>query len=1233
MRVAGRGNRLARTALVLILGLGAVRADSIVFEQGAATRYLANSADPGIEMTWTAPDFVEGPGWSDGTFGIGFEDGPPGEGAEALIETSVPVGTRSVYTRTTFEVSDPSSVFSLFLGLDYDDGVVAWLNGVEVYRSPEMWYRPTVWDTAVGLHESSNGAVPDYEPLRDLSSAALPQLVAGENVLAMGVWSQGLDDMLLVPQLRLNRLLTRKPYLQRQSASSVVIRWTTGTPTISRVEYGTAVGNLDFSVQSGTTTTEHEVELTGLDPNTRYYYSVGTPTERLAGGDPQHYVETPPETGTPKPTRIWVLGDSGLGNVPATDVRDAYREYTGSADTQLWLMLGDNAYPSGTEVQYQDNLFDIYSEILPRAALWPTIGNHDLPDGLVDTWPYFDLFTLPMQGEAGGVMSGTESYYAFDYANIHFVVLDSMHSSRAVGSPMLTWLASDLAATDQEWIVAFWHHPPYSKGGHDSDNPEGAQFQLQEMRENVLPILDAHGVDLVLSGHSHSYERSYLVDGHYGFSDSFDQSMLIDGGDGNEQGDGAYQSQGPGVVYGVAGSSSQTTVGSAIDLGGTGPNHPVMHVSLLELGSMVLEINGNRLDARFLSDAGEIRDEFTLIKGAPPVAPLAEFQADPLVALAPAMVSFTDLTQNGPTVWDWDFEDDGTVDSRAPSPTHQYSSPGEYSVRLAVANSAGSDALLKTGYVCVTGGSPEPIADLVLRPDKATINWVPDAGSMDYDVVRGDLIVLRAGGSFEGSQRTCFATGQQPFLVDAATPLSGAGFYYLVRGSNCGPEVGTYDSTGPHQAASRDLALQGLGAACACPDGSDADADGFCTGYDNCPETGSDDLGDQDADGIGDVCDGCPEDPFKSDPGACGCGFVEVDTDGDTVPDCVDGCPADPDKDDPGFCGCGNPDDDTDGDQTVDCLDDCPMDPEKTEPGLCGCGDAECWLHLGSGSTEDLVAVDFPAGGPIGYAVGRSGTVLKTIDAGYTWSPQASGTLEHIRDVDFPVDALTGFAVGERLTVLKTVDGGANWVPLVNPNSIDLAGVDFPVDALTGFAVGENGLIIKTTNGGNDWSVLSSTTVQPLESIHFPVDTTTGYAAGQNGKIVKTDNGGLSWTQLNSGTTVDLVSIVFPSDTLTGYAVGDLGTILKTTDGGSAWIPQDSGVTRSLRGLDFSAAGTIGFVVGQSGSILRTDADGTAWTSETSPTSRTLRSFQITADETRGYAVGDLGTILILIRE
>jgi hypothetical protein len=129
------------------------------------------------------------------------------------------------------------------------------------------------------------------------------------------------------------------------------------------------------------------------------------------------------------------------------------------------------------------------------------------------------------------------------------------------------------------------------------------------MREFALPILEAYGVDLVLSGHSHSYERSMLLAGHYGASDTLTGAMMIDSGDGREGGDGTYEKPGAtteGAVYVVAGSSGKT---SSADL-----DHPAIYISLLELGSVVLDVDDARMDATFLDDSGSVQDSFTIRK-------------------------------------------------------------------------------------------------------------------------------------------------------------------------------------------------------------------------------------------------------------------------------------------------------------------------------------------------------------------------------------------------------------------------------------------------------------------------------------------------------------------------------------------------------------------------------------------------------------------------------------------
>ena len=94
-------------------------------------------------------------------------------------------------------------------------------------------------------------------------------------------------------------------------------------------------------------------------------------------------------------------------------------------------MLGDNAYPDGTDAEYQTAVFDICPRAAAHSRALADAGQPRRPQRrLADPdRPYFDIFTLPTAGEAGGVASGTEAYYSFDYGNIHFVVLDSHDTS------------------------------------------------------------------------------------------------------------------------------------------------------------------------------------------------------------------------------------------------------------------------------------------------------------------------------------------------------------------------------------------------------------------------------------------------------------------------------------------------------------------------------------------------------------------------------------------------------------------------------------------------------------------------------------------------------------------------------------------------------------------------------------------------------------------------------------
>jgi len=534
--------------------------------------------------------------------------------------------------------------------------------------------------------------------------------------------------------------VTRGPYLQIGTPNSTVVRWRTNVATDSRVSFGTTQGSLTSVADNATQTTEHEVLVSGLSPATKYFYSIGSTTQVLAGNDANHFFVTSPVAGTAVPTRIWVLGDSGTANTNAQAVRNAYLSFTGSIHTNLWLMLGDNAYETGTDSEYQAAVFNMYPTMLRQSVLWPTIGNHDTAQSSNPpaSLPYFAMFTLPTNAQAGGMASGTEKYYSFDYGNIHFICLDSMTSDRSSTGPMATWLRADLSSSTRQWTIAFWHHPPYTKGSHNSDT----ETELVQMRQTFLPILEEAGVDLVLAGHSHSYERSYLIDGHYGTSSTFTNAMKKDGGSGRPDASGAYTKPtlGPGThegaVYAVAGSSGQTSGGLL--------NHPAMFISLNNLGSMVLDVNGNTLDAKFLRENGEVWDYFRIVKGTvapvPPAAPTS--LAAMTVSSSQINLTWTD-NANNENGFKVEQSTDGTnftqiamLGSNAVSfSVTGLSASTTYFYRVASFNDAGNSAFSNTASATTSApppplpAAPSGLSATAASSTQINLSWTDNSGN------------------------------------------------------------------------------------------------------------------------------------------------------------------------------------------------------------------------------------------------------------------------------------------------------------------------------------------------------------------------------------------------------------------------------------------------------------------------------------------------------------------------
>ena len=239
---------------------------------------------------------------------------------------------------------------------------------------------------------------------------------------------------------------------------------------------------------------QYQADLVGLKPNRQYVYSAMVNNQQIGDATSCHF-----RTAGPGPFNFLVFGDSGQ----ATREQFAIASRIGSEDPAFILHVGDIAYMDGTFAQYQSNYFPYYSGLMSCVPFFTTPGNHDYMTN--NAAPYLALHSVPQRTVP---INDRGRYYSFDWGNAHFVSLDSNASlEQAVegNGKMLAWLENDLRSTRAFWRVVFFHHPPYATGLHQGD------ILCSWAREKIVPILERYGVQVVFSGHEHSYQRSHPV--------------------------------------------------------------------------------------------------------------------------------------------------------------------------------------------------------------------------------------------------------------------------------------------------------------------------------------------------------------------------------------------------------------------------------------------------------------------------------------------------------------------------------------------------------------------------------------------------------------------------------------------------------------------------------------------------------------------------------------------------
>ncbi|HYN35143.1 MAG TPA: metallophosphoesterase [Ilumatobacteraceae bacterium] len=190
----------------------------------------------------------------------------------------------------------------------------------------------------------------------------------------------------------------------------------------------------------------------------------------------------------PAEFHLAVAGDGGDGGTRIDATGEAAAQIDEQEPYDGLLFLGDNVYPAGDPSKLPDTVFEPFADVLDGGAdLMAILGNHDVKKGRGDE----QMEVLGMPGR----------YWAEEHGDVLIIGLDS----NEIDDPaQLEFLDDTLAATDATWRIVAVHHPPYSAG---------YQGSSVDVRESIAPFVERYGVQLVLSGHDHDYQRSTPIDG------------------------------------------------------------------------------------------------------------------------------------------------------------------------------------------------------------------------------------------------------------------------------------------------------------------------------------------------------------------------------------------------------------------------------------------------------------------------------------------------------------------------------------------------------------------------------------------------------------------------------------------------------------------------------------------------------------------------------------------------
>ena len=328
---------------------------------------------------------------------------------------------------------------------------------------------------------------------------------------------------LIASSFAFSQVADRYPYIQSPDQASVIIAWNNATSGIGSVNWGTSSGSLTNTVSDFASTQLHALTISGLQPNTKYYY-------QAVCGSFQSNIEY---FYTAKPDNVRqmdfvVYGDCGFNS----SQQDSISAHMATTPQDFGLVVGDVDQITGNN--YDVNYFSHYTGMTKNVCHFTAVGNHDT---LTNQTNYINQFYLPHNNPAN-----SELYYSFTWGHAKFIALDG-NIDCSIGSAQYTWLESELKCNNSEWTFIYFHQPPWTNAW-DISYVIPFQYWYQyegnvDMRTSLVPLFEKYHVDAVLNGHAHDYQRGVYNGVHY----------FIAGGGGTSTPDTHRNSNAPNIQY------------------------------------------------------------------------------------------------------------------------------------------------------------------------------------------------------------------------------------------------------------------------------------------------------------------------------------------------------------------------------------------------------------------------------------------------------------------------------------------------------------------------------------------------------------------------------------------------------------------------------------------------------------------------------------------------------------